>query len=99
MKILNRIALTLYISQGNDIGTQYASVIYYYNPSQQEIAERVKAEFQVLLNEKRVRYADTAIRTDLQPATNFYEAEPEHQDYLLRNPGGYCNHFYRIDST
>ena len=82
---------------GNDVGTQYSSVIFYHSDQQRETAARVIAEFQNLLDEGRVRYSLPRVVTQLKPATMFYEAEREHQQYLENNPGGYCNHFYRID--
>lgn len=84
--------------QGNDIGAQYASVIFYYNSRQRMIAENVRMDYQNLLDQNRIRYSGSHVATDIRPATVFYEAESEHQDYLFHNPGGYCNHFYRNDA-
>jgi peptide-methionine (S)-S-oxide reductase len=82
---------------GNDVGSQFASVIYYYTHSQREIATRVRDEYQSLLDERRVHYSGTRVVTRVSEATVFYMAESEHQCYLESNPGGYCNHYYRSD--
>jgi len=72
--------------QGNDVGTQYRSGIYTDSESQKEIAERVRADYQVELT--AAGYG--AITTEIIPAGPFYYAEPDHQQYLAKNPGGYC---------
>ncbi len=72
--------------QGNDIGTQYRSTILINSPEQQDIAQRVKAEYQVLLSE--AGYGDIA--TIIKPLDQFHPAEEYHQDYLVKNPNGYC---------
>ena len=72
--------------QGNDVGTQYRSGIYYFNDEQREIAERSKQMFQDQL--RRAGYG--AITTEIAPAPEFYYAEDYHQQYLSKNPGGYC---------
>ncbi|TWI54191.1 peptide-methionine (S)-S-oxide reductase [Pseudomonas duriflava] len=72
--------------QGNDIGTQYRSAIYYETPAQQAIIEASHAAFQAEL--ARAGYGD--ITTEIAPLTTFYYAEPYHQQYLAKNPGGYC---------
>ena len=72
--------------QGNDIGTQYRSTILYQNESQKELAERIIAEYQALL----IEGGYGKIRTKLEPLDNFYLAEEYHQDYLKKNPNGYC---------
>lgn len=72
--------------QGNDTGTQYRSGIYYFNEAQHEIAEQTKAHFQAALNEKNIG----EITTEILPASDFYYAETYHQQYLHKNPGGYC---------
>ena len=83
--------------QGNDRGTQYASAIFCYDKTQMEIAQRVKNELQELVKQGKVTgYRNKEITTTIAPATTFYPAEEEHQEYLGRNPGGYCNHFYRF---
>jgi peptide-methionine (S)-S-oxide reductase len=72
--------------QGNDIGTQYRSGIYYYNDDQREIAERSREAYQQQLS--AAGYG--AITTEIVPAPEFYYAEDYHQQYLSKNPGGYC---------
>jgi peptide-methionine (S)-S-oxide reductase len=72
--------------QGNDRGTQYRSGIYVFNEAQREAAERTKAMFQ-----ERLRPAGYgAITTEIQDAGPFYLAEDYHQQYLHKNPRGYC---------
>jgi peptide-methionine (S)-S-oxide reductase len=86
--------------QGNDRGTQYASVVYCYNQAQFDIATRVKAELQDHLNKRRLGRAYTASRicTDVRMVeASFYAAHDDHQEYLAKNPGGYCNHSIRFD--
>jgi peptide-methionine (S)-S-oxide reductase len=72
--------------QGNDIGTQYRSGIYYYNDAQKQAAELSREMFQSALNAKH--YGE--ITTEILPAPTFYYAEDYHQQYLAKNPGGYC---------
>ncbi len=72
--------------QGNDIGTQYRSIILFQNESQKELAERIMTEYQALL----IEGGYGKIRTKLEPLDNFYLAEEYHQDYLKKNPNGYC---------
>src|SRR5688572_24164425 len=72
--------------QGNDVGTQYRSGIYYYNDAQQAAAERSRDMFQTEL--AKARYG--RITSEIQPAPEFYYAEDYHQQYLAKNPGGYC---------
>ena len=72
--------------QGNDVGTQYRSGIYYYGDSQREAAERSLDSFQQEL--KKAGYG--RITTEILPAPEFYYAEDYHQQYLAKNPGGYC---------
>jgi peptide-methionine (S)-S-oxide reductase len=72
--------------QGNDVGTQYRSAIYATTPEQIEIAERVRDEFQVGLD----RSGYGRITTEIKPAEQFYYAEAYHQQYLDKNPNGYC---------
>eukprot|EP01041_Mallomonas_annulata_P008411 gene8411-17332_t len=81
--------------QGNDIGTQYSSVIFYYDEKQKMIAEKVKVELQSYLDKGRNPYLDRTVTTDIRPATVFYKAQEDHQEYLEKNPRGYCNHGYR----
>lgn len=83
--------------QGNDAGTQYASVIFCSTAEQTRIARKVKAELQELLDKKKVTtYEGGTIHTLIADYTDFYEAEEEHQEYLMKNPSGYCNHRYRF---
>jgi peptide-methionine (S)-S-oxide reductase len=72
--------------QGNDVGTQYRSAIYTYSDAQRESAERARAEYQEAL--QRAGYGP--ITTEIAPAGPFYYAEEYHQQYLAKNPGGYC---------
>lgn len=72
--------------QGNDVGPQYRSVIFYFNDAQKQIAEQVKAE----LTAKKV--FDRPIVTAIEPYRNFYSAEAYHHDYYARNPDKpYCS--------
>lgn len=77
--------------QGNDIGTSYRSAIYYLNDEQKQIAEDT------------IRDVDASglwpgkVVTEVAQAGPFWEAEPEHQDYLQRIPNGYTCHFVRPD--
>ena len=69
--------------QGNDVGTQYRSVIYFHSPEQQQIASGVIAEARSTLGRDVV--------TQLQPAPEYYRAEDYHQEYFRNNPEqGYC---------
>ena len=72
--------------QGNDVGTQYRSGIYYYGDAQREAAERSRDAFQQQL--KAAGYG--AVTTEIIPAPEFYYAEDYHQQYLSKNPDGYC---------
>ncbi|WP_017306752.1 peptide-methionine (S)-S-oxide reductase MsrA [Spirulina subsalsa] len=72
--------------QGNDVGTQYRSGIYTYSEEQTQQAEASKAEYQQALTE--ARYG--VITTEILPAGEFYYAEDYHQQYLAKNPNGYC---------
>ena len=72
--------------QGNDVGTQYRSAIYTYSPEQQAAAEASKAAYQARL--AKAGYA--AITTEIRGAPPFYFAEDYHQQYLAKNPFGYC---------
>jgi peptide-methionine (S)-S-oxide reductase len=72
--------------QGNDRGTQYRSGIYYFNEQQAALAEKTKTAYQAALNEKNIG----EITTEILPASEFYYAETYHQQYLHKNPGGYC---------
>ena len=72
--------------QGNDVGTQYRSGIYYFDDAQREAAERSREAFQQKLSE--AGYG--RITTEILPAPEFYYAEDYHQQYLSKNPDGYC---------
>ena len=74
--------------QGNDVGTQYRSAIFYQSPQQQAEAEESRASYQKRLSE--AGYGE--ISTEIVPATDFYFAEDYHQQYLsdAKNPHGYC---------
>lgn len=74
------------MQQGNDKGTQYRSGIYYYNSEQQKHALEAKADAQRLLTEM----GKGEITTEVLPAADFYFAESYHQQYLAKNPNGYC---------
>jgi peptide-methionine (S)-S-oxide reductase len=88
---------TTFNRQGNDIGTQYASAIFYYDDRQRAIAEKVATELQQALDQGKItQYAGKKVNTALLEATTFYPAHEEHQEYLDKNPGGYCNHYYRF---
>jgi peptide-methionine (S)-S-oxide reductase len=72
--------------QGNDVGTQYRSAIYTFNEMQRQAAEASKAAYQEALAAKRLG----SITTEIAPAGEFYFAEDYHQQYLAKNPAGYC---------
>jgi peptide-methionine (S)-S-oxide reductase len=73
--------------QGNDVGTQYRSGIYTYSDDQLMQAEQSKLEYQKALTEAG---HPREITTEIQPAGPFYFAEDYHQQYLAKNPNGYC---------
>lgn len=72
--------------QGNDVGTQYRSAIYFFNDAQQAAALASRAQYQTLL----LAAGHGGITTEIIPAPPFYYAEEYHQQYLAKNPGGYC---------
>ncbi len=72
--------------QGNDVGTQYRSAIYTTTAAQREAADASRTMFQGALNERR--YGE--ITTEIAPLRDFYYAEGYHQQYLAKNPNGYC---------
>ncbi len=72
--------------QGNDVGTQYRSGIYVYSPEQRQQAEASRDAYQVEL--RKAGYG--TITTEILDAPEFYYAEDYHQQYLAKNPGGYC---------
>ena len=83
--------------QGNDVGTQYRSVIFYHDDEQLQVAKEyiqklnsgsdgeLKAKFEKA-------FGGGSVVTTLEPASTFFPAQEDHQQYLERNPGGYCNH-------
>jgi methionine-S-sulfoxide reductase len=75
--------------QHNDIGTQYRSVIFYYNDEQKNIANQVIKK----VNDSKI-FKDPVV-TQIIPFTEFYSAEDYHQDYLVKNPDGYMCHILR----
>ena len=83
--------------QGNDAGTQYASVVFCSSKEQTEIANKVKKELQEAMDAGKVtQYQKKKVETAIVDYTIFYEAHEEHQEYLMKNPLGYCNHRYRF---
>lgn len=84
--------------QGNDRGTQYASIIFCGDEKQKLIASQVKAELQEAIDKKKIReYAEKTVKTGIiDEYTDFYPAQEEHQAYLAKNPLGYCNHRIRF---
>jgi len=77
--------------QGNDVGTSYRSAIFYTSDEQKRVAEDTIAD----VNASGLWPGEVV--TELSPAGPFWEAEPEHQDYLERYPNGYTCHFPRPD--
>lgn len=75
--------------QGNDIGASYRSAIFYASDEQKHVAEDTIAD----VNASGIWPGKVV--TEVTPVGDFWEAEPEHQDYLERNPGGYTCHFPR----
>jgi peptide-methionine (S)-S-oxide reductase len=74
--------------QGNDVGTQYRSGIYYYDDAQRAAAEASRDAYQ----ERLSAAGFGRITTEILPVPDFYYAEEYHQQYLAKNPGGYCGH-------
>jgi peptide-methionine (S)-S-oxide reductase len=72
--------------QGNDVGTQYRSAIYTLSAAQERTAEGSRSEYQAALNAA----GHGTITTEVMPAREFYYAEEYHQQYLAKNPNGYC---------
>ena len=77
--------------QGNDKGLSYRSAIYYIDDRQKTIAEDTIADVDAS------GLWPAQVVTEVEPASDFWEAEPEHQDYLQRTPHGYTCHFIRPD--
>jgi peptide-methionine (S)-S-oxide reductase len=74
--------------QGNDMGTQYRSAIYYTSPEQKRAAESSRAAYQ----DRLTAAGYGPVTTEIVEAPPFYYAEEYHQQYLAKNPGGYCGH-------
>jgi peptide-methionine (S)-S-oxide reductase len=79
--------------QGNDTGTSYRSAIFYTNDKQKQIAEETIADVDAS------GIWPGKVMTEVVPVSTFWEAEPEHQDYLERYPSGYTCHFIRPNWT
>ena len=75
--------------QGGDVGSSYRSAIFYTSPEQRRIAEDTIADVDAS------GLWPAKVVTEVAPAGDFWQAEPEHQDYIRRNPGGYTCHFIR----
>lgn len=75
--------------QGEDVGSQYRSAIFYHSEEQKECALKIKDEVQ-----KSGKWQGTIV-TEIVPATTFYRAEEYHQKYLVKNPNGYMCHYLR----
>eukprot|EP00549_Striatella_unipunctata_P017326 CAMPEP_0118673918 /NCGR_PEP_ID=MMETSP0800-20121206/601_1 /TAXON_ID=210618 ORGANISM="Striatella unipunctata, Strain CCMP2910" /NCGR_SAMPLE_ID=MMETSP0800 /ASSEMBLY_ACC=CAM_ASM_000638 /LENGTH=194 /DNA_ID=CAMNT_0006569059 /DNA_START=247 /DNA_END=831 /DNA_ORIENTATION=+ len=83
--------------QGNDAGTQYASYVFTNGERQTEIATKVAQDVQTALDSGKITtYSRKKVETLISPANTFYPAHEEHQEYLMKNPSGYCNHYYRV---
>lgn len=78
--------------QGNDRGSSYRSTIFFQNEEEKAIAEEM-----IKIVDDSGRWKGKTVTT-LEPFAPFWPAEPEHQDYLVRNPNGYTCHFERFDS-
>jgi peptide-methionine (S)-S-oxide reductase len=74
--------------QGNDVGTQYRSALYWHGEEQRSAAEASRDAYQAAL----AAAGHGTITTEIRPAPPFYYAEEYHQQYLAKNPGGYCGH-------
>lgn len=72
--------------QGNDIGTQYRSAIYTYSEEQAQVAKEITERYEPELTKRGYG----AITTEIKPAPTYYYAEDYHQQYLAKNPNGYC---------
>lgn len=72
--------------QGNDVGTQYRSAIYTTSPEQAAVVEKSRDAYQAALNQRGLG----SITTEIAPAQEFFYAETYHQQYLAKNPNGYC---------
>jgi len=72
--------------QGNDVGTQYRSGVYFYSDAQKKLAEQTKQQYEA----KLLQSGYESVTTEVQHAGPFYYAEDYHQQYLAKNPHGYC---------
>ncbi len=79
---------TQWMGQGNDVGSQYRTAIYTTTDEQLEAAKRSLGQYQSRLSDSGFG----EITTEIAPAGEFYYAEEYHQQYLAKNPAGYCNH-------
>ena len=79
---------TQFMRQGGDVGTQYRSGIYFLDKTQEELALKTKDIYQAKLNAKGFG----EIVTEILPVTEEFYAEDYHQQYLAKNPNGYCGH-------
>lgn len=89
---------TLNVQEG-DVGVQYGSVIYTTSKEQEEIANNLKEELQYHIDNNRnfnSKYYSDKVVTFIRPETTFYPAHEEHQEYLDKNPDGYCAHWFRF---
>lgn len=83
--------------QGNDLGSQYASTIFCCDEHQRVIARQVKREIQDAASKGMpLQYHQKKVRTKIVDFEQFFPAEEEHQQYLNKNPNGYCNHYIRF---
>lgn len=79
--------------QGNDLGSSYRSAIFFQNEEEKEEAENM-----IKLVNKSGKW-ESHVVTTLEPYSTFWNAEPEHQDYLVKNPNGYTCHFERFKES
>lgn len=79
--------------QGNDRGSSYRSAIFYQDEQEKAMAEEV-----IEVVDKSKKWGNSVVTT-LEPYTQFWAAEPEHQDYLVRVPNGYTCHFLRFEDS
>lgn len=89
--------------QGNDRGTQYRSAVFYHDEEQQALAEEYISKINQgtdanLLALHQKAFGDNKIATTIEKAGTFFPAHEDHQQYLERNPNGYCNHriYYKL---
>lgn len=80
--------------QGNDVGTQYRSAVYWTTPEQEAATRETAQAFQQALTDAGRGAITTELRS-AQDAGRFWPAETYHQQYLAKNPGGYCNHGFK----